>query len=108
MEAAQARIAELEATVADLRARLAKRNHNSLERLQAYNAAHPDAAAARVKRYQERNREAYNARRRELRRLKRSGGAGAGEPPTAVNPPGAAAAQPSTHGGETAPPQQME
>lgn len=72
MTDASARIAELEAEVADLKARLAKRNNNNLEKLNAYNAAHPEKAAARSKKYKEAHREAYNARRRELYRLKRS------------------------------------
>ena len=75
MATAEARIAELEAQVVDLQARLAKRNHNNRERLKAYREANPEKAAesnaASAKRYKEAHREAYNARRRELRRLKR-------------------------------------
>lgn len=69
---ATTRIAELEAQVADLQARLAKRNHYNLDSLKAYDVAHPEKAAARSKKYKEAHREAYNARRRELYRLKRA------------------------------------
>lgn len=79
--AAAARIAELEATVAELTARLAKRNHYNLESLRAYDKAHPERASERSKRSKERNREAYNARRRELRRLKKSGEPDASDAP---------------------------
>jgi hypothetical protein len=73
---ATTRIAELEAQVADLQARLAKRNNSNLERLKAYREANPEKAAestaTSAKRYKEAHREAYNARRRELYRLKRA------------------------------------
>lgn len=76
---AEARIAELETQVAALTAdnaalkeRLAKRGHHDIDKLNAYNAAHPEKAAARSKKYKEAHREEYNARRRELYRLKRA------------------------------------
>lgn len=75
MATADERIAELETQVADLQARLAKRNHYNIDSLKAYDAAHPEKAAARSKKYKETHREAYNARRRELRRLKREAAA---------------------------------
>ena len=63
-----ARLAELEAA----EARLAKRNHSNIERLKAYREANPNREEApsneRVKRWYERNREEYNAKRREKRR----------------------------------------
>lgn len=75
-----ARLAELEAQVAALSEKLTKRNHSNLERLKAFKEANPEKAAAAstasAKRYKERNREAYNARRRELRRLKREAAPG--------------------------------
>lgn len=70
-----ARLAELEQQVTDLQARLAKRNHSNLERLRAYKEANPNREEApsndRVKRWYERNREEYNAKRREKRRQAR-------------------------------------
>ena len=87
-----ARLAELEAA----EKRLAKRNHSNLERLRAYTEANPEKisaqSAARVKRYMEAHREEYNARRRELRRLKKeaaaaAAGASTGLTGAAVTPP---------------------
>lgn len=76
-----ARLAELEAQVAALSEKLTKRNHSNMARLKAYIEANPEKAAAAqaagAKRYKERNRDAYNARRRELRRLKREAAAAA-------------------------------
>jgi len=69
-----ARLQELEAAaaaVSTLKERLKKANHCDIDKLKAYDKAHPEKAAERSKRYKERNREAYNARRRELRRLKK-------------------------------------
>ena len=95
-----ARLAELEAQVAGLtketttlREKLARRANHNIERLKAYEAAHAEDAAARnadkVKRWIDKNRDAYNARRRELRRLKREAGAvhAAIAPTTAVVKP---------------------
>lgn len=62
------RLAELEAA----EARLTKRNHSNIERLKAYKEANPNREESpsneRVKRWYERNREEYNAKRREKRR----------------------------------------
>lgn len=73
------RLAELEEQVTDLQARLAKRNNSNLGRLRAYAEANPEKmsaqSAARAKRYKEAHREEYNARRRELRRLKKEAAA---------------------------------
>ncbi len=41
------------------------------DELNKFNKEHPDKVNERVKRYIEKNRDAYNARRRELRRLKK-------------------------------------
>lgn len=69
------RIAELEAQVADLTARLAKRSHCNLEKLKAYKEANPEKAkessSRSSKKHREANRDAYNARRRELYRQKK-------------------------------------
>lgn len=75
-----ARLAELEATIAELREKLKKANHSDPTRLKAYNDAHPEKVKERVRKWQEKNREAYNARRRELRRLKREAAAAAKSP----------------------------
>lgn len=69
-----ARLQELEAAAAaaaTLKERLKKANHCDPERLKAYNKAHPEKGLERVKKYQNKDRDAYNARRRELRRLKK-------------------------------------
>ena len=72
-----ARLQELEAAAAAvpiLKEKLKKANHCDIDKINAYNKAHPEKAAERSKRCKEKNREAYNARRRELYRLKRDGG----------------------------------
>ena len=51
----------------------------------AYNKAHPEKALERVKRHIEKDRDAYNARRRERRRLAKEAAGGLITP--AVNPP---------------------
>ena len=66
-----ARLQELESTVLVLKEKLKKANHCDIDKINAYNKAHPEKAAERSKRCKERNREAYNARRRELYRLKK-------------------------------------
>jgi hypothetical protein len=93
-----ARLAELEAAAAaveTLKAKLHKRNHCDSERLKAYKEAKPYLFAASSiessKRYKEKNRDAYNARRRELYRLKK-GCAVDGTTAPAVTPGPAAAA----------------
>jgi hypothetical protein len=71
LEAAATRLAKAEE-------QLAKRNNRNLARLLAFKEANPEKAAelavARSKRYMEANRDAVNARRRELRRLKKASG----------------------------------
>jgi hypothetical protein len=83
-------IEALQAEVAVLRQKLAIRNNHSLERLKAYVAANPDRiaeqSAARVARWLEKNRDNYNARRRERRRLAREAAA-QGQTDTVVKPP---------------------
>ena len=97
-----ARLRELEAAAAALpvvAAKLAKRTHNNLESLRAYDAAHPEKAAERRHKYKETHREEVNAKRREKRRLAREarlagaaadeipGGDGAAIPPALKSPP---------------------
>jgi len=70
------RLKELEAAAEKLpilKEKLKKRNQrsNNIERLNAYYETHPNNSTERSKRSREKNREAYNARRRELYRLKR-------------------------------------
>lgn len=67
-----ARLTELETTIADLQARLAKRTYNNLDRLNAYNKAHPEKVKERHKKWRTEHREEYNARRRELYRQKKA------------------------------------
>ena len=79
------RLKELEAAAAAipiLKEKLKKANHCDIDKINAYNKAHPEKVLERVKRYQEKNRDAYNARRRELRKLKKE----AGETNPVVNP----------------------
>ena len=87
-----ARLAELEALVditAEMKKKLLKFNHSSIERLKKYKETHPDSVRDRSQRYREKDREAYNARRREQRRLKKEAdaAAGAGCPAGAVATP---------------------
>jgi len=65
-----ARLAELEA----LEAKVSARNEQKLIALKKYNKEHPEKTAERVRRFKELNRDAYNARRRELYHLKKAGG----------------------------------
>ena len=66
----------LEAIEAKVKAQQAR----DLKRLAAYDKAHPDKVLERNKRYQNKDRDAYNARRRELRRLaKAAAGPGGGD-----------------------------
>jgi hypothetical protein len=74
-----ARLAELEELAAfalKVKAQQAAR----LAKLNERNKATPEAISKRVKKWQDANREAYNARRRELRRLKREAEAAAESP----------------------------
>jgi len=68
-----ARLQELEA----LEAKVKEQQAQDLKRLAAYDKAHPDKVLERVKRYQNKDRDAYNARRRELRRLAKAAAAAA-------------------------------
>jgi len=86
------RLKELEAAAAAvpiLREKLKKANHSDPARVNAYNKAHPEKVLERVKRHIEKDRDAYNARRRERRRLAKEAGSGSGPGLTtpAVNPP---------------------
>lgn len=69
---ANKRIAELEAEVAELKAHLEKRMNNNLERLREYRKANPEKISEATKRWKETNRDAYNARRRELYQQKKA------------------------------------
>ena len=89
-----ARLAELEAEVTTLKGRVKKLNHNTLDRLNKYYSENPAEAAARAaersKKYKAAHRDTYNARRRELRRLKKEAAAAAatlGEVPPGVDAP---------------------
>lgn len=78
-------LAALEAEIASLKARLAKRTHHNISSLREYDATHPEKNAERVRRHREKNRDAYNARRREQRRLKKA--AVGGETDASITPP---------------------
>jgi hypothetical protein len=71
-----ARLAELE-ELAAFALKVKARNAVKLTHLQTKDKTNPEAAAARVKRYKDKDRAAYNARRRELYRLKREAEAAA-------------------------------
>ena len=51
--------------------------HNNVERVNAYNKAHPEKVLARAHKYINKDRDAYNARRRERYRLKKEAAAAA-------------------------------
>ena len=68
------RLKALEALEAKVKAQQAL----DLKRLAAYDKAHPDKVLERNKRYQNKDRDAYNARRRELRRLAKAAAAPGG------------------------------
>ena len=79
-----------------LKEKLYKRTHNNPDRINAYNKAHPEKVLARAHKYINKDRDAYNARRRERRRLKKEAAATAENGLTAtsgsttamaVNPP---------------------
>jgi len=73
-----ARLQELEAMEAKIKVQQAK----DLQRLIKHDKAHPERVLERVKRYQNKDRDAYNARRRERRRLAKEAAA-PGAAPTA-------------------------
>jgi len=67
------RLKELEA----LEAKVKAQNIKDVKRLNDYNNAHPEKRLARVVRHIEKDRDAYNARRRERRRLAKEAAAAA-------------------------------
>jgi hypothetical protein len=69
-----ARLAELEALAAVAREVKTKQAERLASVVERYKQT-PERVLARVKRYQNKDREAYNARRRELRRLKKEAAA---------------------------------
>jgi hypothetical protein len=71
-----ARLAELE-ELAAFALKVKARNATELLRVKTQDKSHPEKVAARVKRYKDKDRAAYNARRRELYRLKREAEAAA-------------------------------
>ena len=70
------RLQELEA----MEAKIKVKNEKDTKRLNAYNIAHPEKRMARVLRHIEKDRDAYNARRRERRRLAKEAAAAAKPP----------------------------
>ena len=60
-----------------LKEKLYKRTHNNPDRINAYNKAHPEKVLARAHKYINKDRDAYNARRRERYRLKKEAEAAA-------------------------------
>ena len=66
-----ARLAELEATVDTLKAKLAKRNHVNLDKLITYQKENPEKVLEKKRDYLARNRAEINARRREAYRKKK-------------------------------------
>lgn len=87
------RLRALEEKYTIIKPKYDKLMHNHAERVNAYNKAHPEKVLARVNKYINKDRDAYNARRRELRRLKKEAAAAAANPPAdgltcmVVNPP---------------------
>ena len=67
------RLKELEKYEAKIKAKNAK----DTIRLMEYDKAHPEKVLERTKRYKDKDRDAYNARRRELRKLKKEAEAAA-------------------------------
>ena len=61
------RLAELE----KYEARIKAKNAKDAKRLMEYDKANPEKVLERAKKYQDKDRDAYNARRRELRKLKK-------------------------------------
>jgi hypothetical protein len=66
-----ARLAELEATVDTLKAKLAKRNHVNMDKLITYQKENPEKVLEKKRDYLTRNRAEINARRREAYRKKK-------------------------------------
>lgn len=89
MESTEEMILVPKAEYEALKERLYIRSHNNPDRINAYNKAHPEKVRARVEKYINKDRDAYNARRRELRRLKKEAAeaaAASGLTAAAVNP----------------------
>jgi 3-methyladenine DNA glycosylase AlkC len=80
-----------------LKEKLKQRMFSNPDRINAYNKAHPEKHRAAVQRWKDSHREEYNARRRELRRLKKEAAAAAANSLTTagVSPNTAAFAPPS-------------
>ncbi len=73
-----ARLAELEAAAAaaaELKAKLAKRNHANIDKLIAYQKENPEKVLEKKRDYLVRNRTEINARRREAYRKKKEAAA---------------------------------
>ena len=62
-------------------AKIKAKNAKDTIRLAEYDNAHPEKVLERTKRYKDKDRDAYNARRRELRRLKKEAEAAAAKSP---------------------------
>jgi hypothetical protein len=73
------RLKELEKYEAKIKAKNAK----DTIRLAEYHKTHPEKTLARVNRHIEKDRDAYNAKRRERRRLAKEAAAVAAKPPVA-------------------------
>jgi hypothetical protein len=65
--------------------RIKAKNAKDTIRLAEYDKAHPEKVLERTKRYKDKDRDAYNARRRELRRLKKEAEAAAKTPGEGVS-----------------------
>ena len=85
LEAIAARYIDIEELNATMKKRLLKFNHSNVERVRAYDKENPDKVRERVRRHRDLHRESYNARRRELRRLKKEAEAAAAAAPGASN-----------------------
>jgi hypothetical protein len=56
---------EIESSYSVIQEKLKKRSHNNVERLRKYDVEHPEKAAERYKRHIAKDKEAFNAKRRE-------------------------------------------
>lgn len=77
MESTEEMILVPKAEYEALKEKLKKRMFSNPGRINAYNKAHPEEHRAAVQRWKDTHREEYNARRRELRRLKKEAAAAA-------------------------------
>lgn len=73
-----------ESQIPNIKEKLKKANHCDVDRINAYNKAHPEKVAERQKRYREKNRDEHNAKRREQYKLKKESTTA----PVVVRPPG--------------------